>query len=428
MEIQIIKNERTAQQYTYIKHPSGLDIMVWRMEGFRGCEALFGTKYGSLNTRFKTDEDEDFVSVPEGIAHFLEHKLFENEDCDAFELYAKTGASANAYTSFDKTVYYFECTKNFSDSLEILLNSVQQPYFTKETVEKEQGIIGQEIKMCEDNVNRAVYFNMLKCLYVNHPIRIDIAGTVESIAQIDADLLYRCYNTFYNLHNMLLAVAGNVTVEEVLEVADRCLKPSRDIKLQSENLPEPDEVAKKEITVQMECGVPLFAIGYKIHPSEGKEGIRETSTILPIIAQLLGDSSSELYNSMLEEGLVNNSFGAESFGGEGFLSLNFVGESKDPHEVYRRINEAILKLQRDGINRRHLELIKKSTHGGIIRAFNNVDAVASIMIDTKMAGTDPFETIEFLAEVTAEDIEEFLRNKITLEHSAISIVEPTAKQ
>ena len=228
-----ISSPNTGDKYTHIHHKSGLEILVCEMEGFSTTEAMFGTKYGSINTQFKTAADKDYCTVPEGIAHFLEHKLFENEDCDVFDLYAKTGASANAFTSFDKTCYFFSCSDNFKASLEILLSFVQSPYFTPESVAKEQGIIGQEIRMCDDDPGWRVFFNMLCGLYQKHPVRIDIAGTIESIAQITDDLLYRCYRTFYNLHNMVLAVAGNCTVDEVLEVADRLLKPCDDQKLET---------------------------------------------------------------------------------------------------------------------------------------------------------------------------------------------------
>ena len=223
-----VLTSRTGDSCIYVKHPSGLDIYICEMEGFSTIEALFGTKYGSINTMFKTNADKEYTTVPEGIAHFLEHKLFENEDCDVFNLYAKTGANANAFTSFDKTCYLFSCSKNYKESLGILLDFVQKPYFTPESVAKEQGIIGQEIKMCDDNPNWRVFFNLLNCLYHNHPVKIDIAGTVESIAEIDAELLYKCYNTFYNLNNMVLSIAGNINAEEVLEICDKYLKPCDD--------------------------------------------------------------------------------------------------------------------------------------------------------------------------------------------------------
>ena len=173
-----ISSPNTGDKYTHIHHKSGLEILVCEMEGFSTTEAMFGTKYGSINTQFKTAADKDYCTVPEGIAHFLEHKLFENEDCDVFDLYAKTGANANAFTSFDKTCYFFSCSDNFKASLEILLSFVQSPYFTPESVAKEQGIIGQEIRMCDDDPGWRVFFNMLCGLYQKHPVRIDIAGTI----------------------------------------------------------------------------------------------------------------------------------------------------------------------------------------------------------------------------------------------------------
>lgn len=206
MNKEIVKSERLGESYSVFHHPSGLDVLVWKMEGFTTTEAIFATKYGSIYNCFKTKDSKDFINVPEGIAHFLEHKLFENEDTDVFDLYAKTGANANAFTSFDETAYTFSCSENWEDSLEILLDFVQKPYFTEQSVAKEQGIIGQEIKMCADSPERQCFYNLLKALYVNHPIKIDIAGTVDTIAEITPDLLYECYYTFYNLHNMVLAI------------------------------------------------------------------------------------------------------------------------------------------------------------------------------------------------------------------------------
>jgi len=240
MEKNILTSPQTGDSCIHVKHSSGLDIYICEMKGFSSVEALFGTKYGSINTMFKTKEDTEYTSVPEGIAHFLEHKLFENEDCDVFELYAKTGASANAFTSFDKTCYLFSCSKNYKESLKILLDFVQKPYFTKANVDKEQGIIGQEIKMTNDNPDWRLFFNLLRGMYHSHPVKIDIAGTVESIAEIDADLLYKCYNTFYNLNNMTLSIAGNISADEVLEICDECLRPCEDKGLETVFPDEPD--------------------------------------------------------------------------------------------------------------------------------------------------------------------------------------------
>ncbi len=203
MSVQEIKSQLTGDKYYKVKHKSGLNIYVYEKEGYNSTYAVFGTRYGSINTTFSSNGGEK-MTVPDGIAHYLEHKLFECEDGDAFAKYAKTGANANAFTSFDKTCYLFSTTDNFKESLEILLDFVQRPYFTEETVAKEQGIIGQEIKMYDDSPEWRVMFNLLEIMYHNHPVKIDIAGTVESIAKITPELLYKCYNTFYNLTNMAL--------------------------------------------------------------------------------------------------------------------------------------------------------------------------------------------------------------------------------
>lgn len=419
---QVIKNELTGDEYTLIKHESGLDIFVWEMEGFSTTDALFGTKYGSINTRFKTGSDKEFTSVPEGIAHFLEHKLFENEDCDVFELYAKTGASANAYTSFDKTCYLFSCSENYKESLDILVSFVQSPYFTKETVDKEQGIIAQEIKMCNDNPNLRVFYNMLKCLYHSHPVKIDIAGTVNSISKIDADLLYKCYNTFYNLHNMVLVVAGNVKVDEVMEIADRRLKKCDDVKLETEFPDEPDTIVSKENVCKMSVGIPIFNIGFKSKPCRGYAGLKaelEACVALSVMA----DSSSVLYKSMMEDGLINTSFSTEVFDGNGYFTVIFGGESKNPREVMKRINDEIDRLKIHGIDRTMYENIKKSTYGSAIRELDSTESVASAMINSYFSDVSPFDTMKILTEMTYDDVQKCICERFNPENAAISIVE-----
>jgi len=421
MEKQIIKSEQTGESCVYIKHPSGLDIYVCEMEGFSSVEALFGTKYGSINTMFKTKEDKEYTVVPEGIAHFLEHKLFENEDCDVFELYAKTGASANAFTSFDKTCYLFSCTKNYKESLEILLTFVQEPYFTKESVDKEQGIIGQEIKMCDDNPEWRVFFNLLGCLYEKHPVKIDIAGTVESIAQIDADLLYKCYNTFYNLNNMVLAVAGNVKVDEILEICDKCLKNCENKELETVFPEEPDSIIKNECVEIQPVGTPIFNIGYKCKARKGYENLKASMQAY-IAAGLIADPSTDIYQSLLSEGLINSGFGYEAFTGDGYFTLIFSGESTDAYKVRDVISDAFEDAKNNGFSQEHFERLKKATYGMFVRELNNVEAVANLMINSAMDGVKPYDSIKILSEMTYDDVLEFIKNEISPENLAISIV------
>ena len=423
MEKKIVRNERTGEQYTYVKHPTGLDIFIWKMEDYSTTHALFGTKYGSINTKFKTKSEPDFITVPNGIAHYLEHKLFENEDCDVFSLYAKTGASANAYTSFDKTCYLFSCTDNVYDSLEILLSFVQKPYFTEETVRKEQGIIGQEIRMYDDNAGWRVFFNMLQGMYHNHPVKIDIAGTVESIAQINADLLYKCYYTFYNLNNMVLSIAGNIDEDKVLEVCDKLLKNNENPELETAFEDEPETVCQSEVTQKLEIAMPLFNIGFKAKPSKGIEAVRaeiETNFVL----SLLADESSDFYKKLYDDGIINSSFSSEVFMGDGYFCSIFGGESRDPHLVRDKLIEEINRCKKEGLDKERFGLIKKSYYGALIRDLNDAEAIATTMINAGMEKLSAFDVIEAVAAVTFEDVTKRLNDQFNTENVTISIIEP----
>lgn len=419
---QIIKDELTKNECIYVKHKSGLDIFVCEMEGYSTVDALFGTKYGSVNTCFKTKADKEYTTVPEGIAHFLEHKLFENEDNDVFELYAKTGASANAYTSFDRTCYIFNCSENYEESLRILLEFVQSPYFTQETVDKEQGIIAQEINMCDDNPDNVVFFNTLKCLYHNHPVRINIAGTIESIAKIDAELLYKCYNTFYNLNNMVLIIAGNVKADEVLKIADEKLKMCEDNGLETVFPKEPDTVFQKEKVSKMSVGIPIFNIGFKSEPGSGYSGYK-AEVEATVAATALIYPSTVLYKSMTEEGLINTTFSSEVFCGDGFFSVMFSGESEHSREVYRRICEEIERVKVEGIDRKIFENVKKSMYGSVVREFNGVTSIGSVILNAYFAGVSPFDSMKILKEMTYEDVMKCIIERFDSEKSVISIVE-----
>lgn len=423
MNKEIVKSERFGEEYSLIHHPSGLDILIWKMENYSTTEALFATRYGSVNTCFKTAKTGDFIEVPEGIAHYLEHKLFENEDTDVFDLYAATGANANAFTTFDETAYTFSTTQNWDKALEILLDFVQKPYFTRENVDKEQGIIAQEIKMGEDSPFRRSYFNLLKALYKEHPVKIDIAGTVESIAKITPELLYDCYHTFYNLHNMVLSIAGNVDEEKVIEICDRLLKPAEDIKLECKFPEESRGVAQKRVTDKFPIGLTIFDIGFKSSPCSGKEFERK-SVIARMVLQLLVGASSPLYQQLFDEGLINSQFGFSSLTGSGsFFASLISGESRDPDEVYRRVLAEIDRAKREGFDKESFELIKRSRYGSIVRMLGSVEGLADSMAESYFNGTTVFDEAEALAEIDVEDCRAALEELFDEENSAISIIE-----
>ena len=381
----------------------------------------------NINTKFKTKDEPDFITVPNGIAHYLEHKLFENEDCDVFKLYAKTGASANAYTSFDKTAYLFSCTDNVYESLEILLSFVQNPYFTEETVQKEQGIIGQEIRMYDDNAGWRVFFNMLGGLYHNHPVKIDIAGTVESIAEINADLLYKCYYTFYNLNNMVLSIAGNVDEDKVLEMCDRLLKQGGNPELVTAFEEEPEIVYQKEVVQKLEIAMPMFHVGFKAKPEKGIEAVRaeiETNFVL----SLLADESSSFYKKLYDDGVINSSFSSEVFMGDGYFCSIFAGESRNPRLVRDEIIEEINRCKKEGLDEERFNIIKKSYYGALIRDLNDAEAIATIMLNAGMEKLSAFDVIESVAAVTFDDVQKRLDKQFNTDNVTLSIIEPLDKK
>ncbi len=419
-----IKNELLGDSYYKINHKSGLTIIVYEKPDYSSTYAIFGTNYGSIDTAFKLRNSNEVVKIPEGTAHFLEHKLFESEELDAFARYAKTGASANAYTSFDKTCYLFSCSGNFKESLEILLDFVQHPYFTEKTVQKEQGIIGQEIKMYEDEADWQVLFNLLKVMYHNHPVRIDIAGTVESIAEITDKTLYDCYNTFYNLNNMVLAVAGKTTVNEVMEIADRLLKPSDEMKTERTSFEEPESIAEDYIEQKLSVSMPLFTLGFKETYDTPLRSLKEricTSIILEIIA---GDTSP-LYKELFTQGLINTSFGYEYFTGYGYSAVIFSGESKEPKTVAKRIKEEIAKIKKNGFDDKNFQRVRKMLYGRTIMGYNDVDGIANELVAAHFEGYELFDEIDVFKSITLSDIEQRFKSQMDESKSALSIIFPS---
>lgn len=420
MNITEIKSERAHDSYFKLKHSSGLTIYVYPKEGYRSTYAIIGTNYGSVNTCFSVDGKEK-ITVPDGIAHYLEHKLFESEEGDAFARYAKTGASANAYTSFEKTCYLFSCTDKFEESFEILLDFVQDPYFTPETVAKEQGIIGQEIKMYDDSPDWRVMFNMLENMYHNHPVKIDIAGTVESIAQITAEKLYDCYNAFYNLNNMALCVAGNVTVDQVLAVCDRMLKPCEAHKITNYFEDEPRGIVNPYVEQSFPVMVPIFNLGFK----ETTEPITENMMAqIDILLPLLASPTSELYRKLMDENLINNSFTFEYFGGPGYRSIIFGGESRAPKQAAEMIKQYIAKVKSEGLNREEFEIAKKSAYGDVIASLNNVSSIANNIESYHFNGMELFKYIDAVANTTFEDVTDRLNKMLDVNNCTLSVVKP----
>lgn len=422
MNIQEIKSQRIGDSYYKIDHPTGLTIYVYPKEGYNSAYAIFGTKYGSINTKFSVD-DENRITVPDGIAHYLEHKLFESEEGDAFARYAKTGANANAYTSFEKTCYLFSCTDKFDESLEILLDFVQDPYFTAQTVAKEQGIIGQEIKMYDDSPEWRVMFNMLEGMYKNHPVKIDIAGTVETIAEITAEKLYEVYNVFYNLNNMVLCVSGNVTVEQVLRTADKMLKPCEKHSINNYFDEEPYEICEPYVEQNFPVSMPLFNLGFK----ERADKILDVKKLActDILLAMIASQTSPLYRELLDNNLINGSFSCELFEGPGYCSVIFGGESRAPKQAAETIKQYISKLKSEGLGKSDFEISKKSVYGDAVSALNSVSSISNAVVDYHFNGNELFSYIDAIADIDFDDVSTRFSEMLDVNNCTLSVVKQT---
>lgn len=419
MDITEIKSELTGDSYYKINHSSGLVIYVYPKEGYKSAYAVFGTKYGSINTCFSVDGGEK-ITVPDGIAHYLEHKLFESEDGDAFARYAKTGANANAYTSFEKTCYLFSCTDKFEQSLEILLDFVQEPYFTAQTVQKEQGIIGQEIKMYDDSPDWRVMFNMLEGMYKNHPVRIDIAGTVETIAEITAEKLYQVYNVFYNLNNMALCVSGNVTVDGVLKIADKMLKPCEKHEITNYFEEEPYEVNTEFVEQTFPVSMPMFNLGFKEKADKmlDEKSLAQTDILL----YMLASDTSTLYRSLMDANLINSSFSYELFEGPGYCSVIFGGESRAPKQAAEMIKQYISRVKKEGLKKEDFEIAKKAVYGDAVSSLNSVSSVSNSIIDYHFSGNNLFTYIDEVSNASFEDVLQRLSQMLDVCNCTLSVV------
>lgn len=420
-KITYISNEIIEEGYYSIEHKSGLQIYVYPKEDYASTYAVFGTRYGSIDTRFKRSDKSEFIEIPAGTAHFLEHKLFESEELDAFQRYAKTGASANAYTSFDRTCYLFSCTGHFKENFEILLDFVRHPYFTEETVRKEQGIIGQEIDMYKDSPEWECLFNLLDAMYVNHPVKIDIAGTKQSISEITADMLFSCYNTFYNLSNMALAVSGNTTVEEVLEVADRLIEADEYVTVERAFLDEPAEIVKNYVEENLPVVTPVFALGYK-ESHETPERTLEEEIAMTLILEIVAGQMSPLYKELLDDGLVNNTFSTEYFNGFNYAAPLFSGESVNPQEVAQRIKGGIAALKERLITEEEFETVRKKQYGKTVRAFSDIDTLANGLIVSHFEKEELFSEFEVIKNLKLSFVNDLLLNSFDDKTAVLSVV------
>ena len=430
MESKRVFNEQLQEEMQFAIHESGLKVYVFPKKGFSKYYAIYGTEYGSIDRCFQVPGEKEMTTVPDGIAHYLEHKLFEQEDGgNAFDLFAKTGASSNAFTSFDMTAYLFSCTDKFYENLDILLEFVNRPWFTQENVAKEQGIIGQEIKMYDDDAEWRVFFNALSAMYHENPVKIDIAGTVESISHITPDLLYRCYNTFYNPANMVLVLVGDVELEKAMTYVDKYVDASRNLgQIPRGEVSEPKERKQEMIEQKLLVSRPLFRIGFKETSTETDAVSRLRREIAnELILEAVFGKSSDFYMELYEEGLIDSSFGAETEIAKTYGFTLLGGESNQPEKVYQKVKEKLETLQKGGIPAEELARARKVLISGNIRMFNSVERMGNAFIRHILAGYQPLEFADAVKQVNDEMVLKQLVAHFDTGNCVLSVVRPVGE-
>ena len=406
---------------------NGLTVCVVPRKGFTKRLAYFVTDYGSIHTQYSLDGKNH--QAPAGVAHYLEHKMFDlpgNRDVSAE--FAALGASTNAFTSYDMTAYYFSCTENFDECLRLLLEFVSTPYFTEESVEKERGIIDQEIGMNEDAPDSVVFENLVQAMYARHPIRVPILGTGETIRQITPEVLYRCHRAFYAPGNMLLCVVGDVEPEAVARIAEQQLgREALPVGKKQKDWAEPMTCPRPEITAKMEVAMPMFNLAFKCEPLGTGDGAIREEMVADLAAEALFGESSELYLKLYEEGLIDSSFGGGFETIDGCAMLLCSGDSEDARAVREAILAQAEKLTREGLPEGDYLRMKRSALGRRIRGLDSFDATCFRICAYHFSDFDYFRFPEIYRQITAEEIIAFLARVVKRERCCLSIIEPVCE-
>ena len=420
--MQVIENIKLKEKVYKEKLKNGLTVMIIPKKGIQKKYIIWGTNYGSNDNEFFVLGDKENTKVPNGVAHFLEHKMFEQRNgTNSLDVLTALGVNANAYTTNDHTAYLYECTNNFYEALDEFMDYVQNPYFTDENVEKEKGIIAQEIGMYDDSPDWQVYLNCMKAMYHNNPIKIDIAGTVESISKIDKEILYKCYNSFYHPSNMVMVVTGDFEPNEILEeIKNRLIWKNDSVNVKRIIEKEEDTVVEHKVVKQQNVSKPIFTIGIKDKVNEKNMAKKDVS--IEILLNLLLGKSSELYKELYEEGII---FGIPSFDyefGRNYAHILISGQSNNPEEFEKRLKAKIKELKNTGINEKDFSRIKKKIYGAYVREFDDVQDIARMFISDYFKGINSFDYLEEIESINVEYLEQLLKDVFKEEKIVISIV------
>lgn len=424
--MKIIESTKIKEKAYFEKLENGLNIIIIPKANTIKKYVILGTNFGSIDNRFIMPQTNEEVFIPDGVAHFLEHKMFEQKNGrNSLDVLMALGLDANAYTTNDHTAYLFECSSDkFYEGLDELMDYVQNPYFTDENVEKEKGIIGQEIMMYDDDPGFKLYLNTMDCLYHKNAVKLDIAGTIESISKIDPDVLYKCYNTFYHPSNMTLVVCGDFVPEELLEEIKKRLLPKEnqgEIKRIYEQEDDTINMDKKE--ANMEVSTPIFMIGIKDKLPDSEDIVKKHIAIEIILNMILGKSSNlykELYNKgeLLAEPDLEYEFSKQ------YAHILIGGQSKNPENIYKSFKNEVKKLKEQGLNDEHFERMKRKLYGDYVTEYNSVANIARMFLADSFKKINSFDYIEKFNTVTKEFAEQVLKEVFNEDKMALSIIKP----
>jgi len=405
----------------------GLRVRVVPKPGFAKTYAFLAADYGSIDLSF-TEAGVRHVT-PQGVAHYLEHKMFDMPDGNAMQMFSRYGGSPNAFTSYDMTAYYVQCTQNQLENLQLLLDMVYTPYFTEESVEKEQGIIAQEIRMYEDSAESCVYENLFSAMYAKHPVRNPIAGTVESISEITAQTLYDCHSAFYTPENMMLCVVGDVDPETVFRTADLAVKPGKSMAADRDygGVEEMRPCCAKVEKV-MEVSMPTFALGFKAVPAACGDEVMERELVAQLASEILMGESAPLYSELYTKNLIDSdfSYGYESVKQMGMLAAG--GDSNEPEAVLHAILKEARRIEAEGFDTALFERLKRSAIGRWVRALDGFESICYRSCAYHFEGADYLSFPEAFRKVTPEQVAAFLKETVTEERAAISVIRPKLQE
>lgn len=422
--MQIIENLKVKEKAYIEKLQNGLTVIIIPKKDTSKKYVIFGTNFGSIDNHFIMPKANEEITIPDGVAHFLEHKLFEQSNgTNSLDVLSSLGVEANAYTTNDHTAYLFEATENFYEALDELMNYVQNPYFTDQNVEKEKGIIGQEINMYDDEPSWQVYMNAMKLMYKQNPINVDIAGSIESISNITKETLYNAYNTFYNLSNMLLVVCGDFEPENLLqEIKNRITKNDEQGEIKRIYPKEQEQIVEKEKTITMDVTNPIYAIGFKDKLAETKDLVKKHIAIEIILYMLLG-KSSKTYKKLYEQGDIFAQPDLDYEFSKNYSHILISGIAKNPQNVVKELKQTIKEYKESGLNQENFTRIKKKIYGDYVTEYNDVSNIARMFLADYFKGINSFDYLEEYSGVTLEYANQVLKDVFREDNMVVSVVE-----